>query len=56
VNDELVDRLGDVIVLAKHSVALTSLVDKRVSALTGQHGSFSNDEWEIPCLVVTTTR
>jgi hypothetical protein len=52
--DELVGRIGDVIVLAKDTVALTSLTDKRVSALTGQHGSFSNDEWEIPCLVVTT--
>ena len=52
--DDLVDRIGDVVVLAKSTVALTSLVDKRVSSLTGQHGSFSNDEWEIPCLVVTT--
>jgi len=50
--DDVVDRIGDVLVLAQGNVALTSMVDKRVSALTGQHGSFSMAEWEIPCLVV----
>lgn len=50
--DDVVDRIGDVLVLAHSNVALTSMVDKRVSALTGQHGSFSLAEWEIPCLVV----
>ncbi|CAB4906348.1 unannotated protein [freshwater metagenome] len=52
--DDLVDRIGDVVVLANANVALTSLIDKRVSSLMGQHGSISNDEWEIPCLVEQT--
>ena len=49
--DELVDRIGDVVVLANANVALTSLIDKRVSSLTGQHGSVTPEEWQIPCLV-----
>ncbi len=52
--DDLVDRIGDVVVLASANVALTSLINKRVSSLTGQHGSISQDEWQIPCLVVRT--
>ncbi|CAB4900670.1 MAG: PglZ domain-containing protein [Actinobacteria bacterium] len=53
--DDVVDRIGDVVVLAQSNVALTSMVDKRVSSLTGQHGSFSLAEWEIPCLVVSSS-
>lgn len=49
--DDLVDRIGDVVVLASANVALTSLIDKRVSSLAGQHGSVSQEEWQIPCLV-----
>jgi hypothetical protein len=49
--DDLVDRIGDVVVLAHADVALTSMNDKRVSSLLGQHGSMSCEEWEIPCLV-----
>jgi Type I phosphodiesterase / nucleotide pyrophosphatase len=52
--DDLVDRIGDVVVLANANVALTSHIDTRVSSLMGQHGSISNDEWEIPCLVEQT--
>ncbi|MDO8731076.1 MAG: alkaline phosphatase family protein [Actinomycetota bacterium] len=49
--DEIVERIGDVIAFARSDVALTATVDKKVSALAGQHGSMSSDEWEIPCLV-----
>jgi hypothetical protein len=49
--DDLADRIGDLVVLAHADVALTSLNDKKVSSLLGQHGSISNEEWEIPCLV-----
>ncbi len=49
--DEIAERIGDVIVFARSDVALTAALDKKVSALTGQHGSMSSDEWEIPCLV-----
>ena len=52
--DDLMDRIGDVVVLASANVALTSLIDKRVSLLTGQHGSMSQEEWQIPCLVERT--
>ncbi|MDO9485093.1 MAG: alkaline phosphatase family protein [Actinomycetota bacterium] len=53
--DEIAERLGDVLVFAKADVALTATLDKRVSALTGQHGSISSDEWEIPCLVTQSS-
>ncbi|MDP2014039.1 MAG: alkaline phosphatase family protein, partial [Actinomycetota bacterium] len=49
--DEIAERIGDVIVFARSDVALTAALDKTVSALKGQHGSISSDEWEIPCLV-----
>ncbi len=49
--DEIAERIGDVIAFARSDVALTSALDRTVSALTGQHGSMSSDEWEIPCLV-----
>lgn len=49
--DEIAERIGDVLAFARSDVALTAALDKKVSALTGQHGSMSSDEWEIPCLV-----
>lgn len=49
--DEIADRIGDVIAFARSDVALTATLDRKVSALTGQHGSMSSEEWEIPCLV-----
>ncbi len=49
--DEIADRIGDVLAFARADVALTSTMDRKVSALTGQHGSMTADEWEIPCLV-----
>lgn len=49
--EEVADRIGDLVVLATGDVALTSSNDVRVSALLGQHGAITMDEWEIPCLV-----
>lgn len=49
--DDIVDRIGDLVVLATGDVALTSSIDVRVSGLLGQHGAITMDEWEIPCLV-----
>ena len=48
---EIAERIGDVVVFARSDVALTSAMDRRVSALTGQHGAMTREEWEIPCLV-----
>ncbi|MFA7324872.1 MAG: nucleotide pyrophosphatase/phosphodiesterase family protein, partial [Candidatus Nanopelagicales bacterium] len=49
--DDIADRIGDLVVLANADVALTSLIDVRVSSLAGQHGAITMDEWEIPCLI-----
>ena len=51
--EEIAERIGDLVVFARSDVALTASFDKTVSALTGQHGSMSREEWEIPCLVTS---
>lgn len=52
--DEIAERIGDLLVFARADVAFTANLDRRVSALTGQHGSLSSEEWEIPCLVTVS--
>jgi hypothetical protein len=52
VDEVLVDRVGDVVAIASHGVLLESSVDRRVSSLIGQHGGLTQDELQIPCLIV----
>lgn len=49
----LVDRIGDVIVIAHANWALTSmLVDPKPSGLRGMHGALTDDELLVPLLVM----
>jgi hypothetical protein len=45
-------RLGDLLVLARGDAALASRVDPRVSALVGQHGSWTAEETRVPGLIL----
>lgn len=47
------DRIGDVVALARGRTSLSSTtVDSKVSALLGQHGSITDEEIDIPLVVV----
>jgi hypothetical protein len=50
VSDDYVDRIGDIVVIARDGVALVSESDAIVSSLRGQHGALSPDEMGIPLL------
>ena len=50
VDPELVERIGDVVTIARDNVSLTSRADRRVSELLGQHGALTEIEREIPLL------
>lgn len=52
VDEGLVDRVGDVVAIADDATLLESSVDRRVSSLIGQHGGRTQDELQIPCLIV----
>lgn len=45
------ERVGDIVVMARGSLALTSTADSFVSGLVGQHGSITADEVRIPLLL-----
>ena len=52
--DEHIDRIGDVLALARDDVALVSdEIDRTVSSLRGQHGSLTADDLMIPLLMAT---
>ena len=47
-----VDRIGDVLALARGDVALVSEeVDRPVSSLLGQHGSLTEDDLRVPLIL-----
>lgn len=48
---DYVDRIGDIVIMARGSLALTSTTDTFVSGLMGQHGSITPDEVRIPLLL-----
>lgn len=51
-DDELAERIGDVIAVAEGTTSMTSVRDRRSSGLIGQHGALTLDEWEIPAVMV----
>ena len=55
VDEYIVPRIGDVVALARDGVVLAShSFDERVSRLQGHHGSTSDAERRVPCLLVAT--
>lgn len=56
VADFVAERIGDVVVVAEGTLSLTSSVDARVSALTGQHGALTGEERAVPAIWFDTVR
>lgn len=50
--DDLAERIGDVIAVAQGTTSMTSVRDRRASGLIGQHGALTLDEWEIPAVML----
>lgn len=51
VDDDLADRIGDLMAIAHGRTLLASRFDATVSRLLGQHGGLTSDEVDIPALV-----
>lgn len=51
-DDDLAERIGDVIAVAQGTTSMTSVRDRRSSGLIGQHGALTLDEWEIPAVML----
>lgn len=52
IDDDLAERIGDVIAVAQGTTSMTSVRDRRASSLIGQHGALTLDEWEIPAVML----
>lgn len=50
--EDLVDRIGDIVVIARGQWMMASSVDPRVSGLIGQHGGRTPEETVIPGLII----
>ena len=50
-DDDLAERIGDIVAVACGTTSLTSVRDRRVSGLIGQHGALTLAEWEIPAVM-----
>lgn len=51
-DEDIADRVGDLVAIAADGVALASTVDPTVSGLIGQHGALTEDEMLVPAIVV----
>ena len=51
-DNDLAERIGDVIAVAQGTTSMTSVRDRRSSGLIGQHGALTLDEWEIPAVLL----
>jgi hypothetical protein len=52
IDDDLAERIGDVVAVAQGTTSMTSVRDRRASGLIGQHGALTLDEWEIPAVML----
>ena len=53
VESEFLDRIGDVVAIARDGFSLASrTIDERVSNLIGNHGAWTSTERLIPCAVM----
>ena len=51
-DDDIAERIGDVVCVGRGRTMMTSKVDKRTSKLVGQHGAVTPEEIYVPCMII----